>query len=147
MNTFKLVRCDNDESFSQMHAIREKVLFTSGQYDRHHPDDINPNHHCFIFLLNAQPVATVRLDFINPHEVAIRLVAVLPEYQGQKIGSKMLNAVEDYAKQKGITKLVTNSAIDAKKFYEAIGFKAENWIDKGEGMSAPTIPMVKELNE
>jgi predicted acetyltransferase len=146
MNSFKLVRCDNEESLSHMHEIREKVLFTSGKYDRHHPDDSNPNHHCFIFLLNNIPVATVRLDFINSQETAVRLVAVLPEYQGQKIGSRMLNAVEDYVKQKGITRLVTNSAIDAKKFYESIGFIAENWVDTGEGISRSTTPMVKKFS-
>jgi GNAT superfamily N-acetyltransferase len=146
MNPFKLVRCNNEESLSRMHKIREKVLFTSGTYDRHHPDDINPNHHCFIFLLNTTPVATVRLDFINHQEIAVRLVAVLPEYQGQKIGSKMLSAVEDYAKQKGIIRLVTNSAIEAKKFYESIGFIPENWVDTGEEISQSTIPMVKRLN-
>src|SRR5260221_3645445 len=100
MNEFDFIRCNDEKSFSQMHKIREKVLFTSGKYDRHHPDDNNPNHHCFILLLKNIPVATVRLDFINPHEIAVRLVAVLPDYQGQKIGSRMLNAVEDYAKQK-----------------------------------------------
>lgn len=146
MNEFSFIRCNDEKSFSAMHEIREKVLFTSGKYDRHHPDDNNPHHHCFIFLLKNIAVATVRLDFINPHEVAVRLVAVLPEYQGQKIGSRMLNAVEDYAKQKGITRLVTNAAVDAKRFYEAIGFIAENWVDIGEGISQPTIPMVKRLN-
>lgn len=128
-----------------MHEIREKVLFSSGNYDRHHSDDMNPDHHCFIFLLDETVVGTVRLDFLTPQEAAVRLVAILPEYQGQKIGSKMLNDVEKYATQQGIIKLVTNSAVNAKKFYEAIGFISENWIDPGEGTSQPTIPMVKHL--
>jgi predicted acetyltransferase/GNAT superfamily N-acetyltransferase len=146
MNEFSFIRCNDEKSFSAMHEIREKVLFTSGKYDRHHPDDNNPNHHCFIFMLMNIPVATVRLDFIDSDEVAVRLVAVLPEYQGQKIGSRMLSAVEDFAKQKGITRIVTNAAVDAKAFYEAIGFISENWVDTGEGISRPTIPMVKRLN-
>lgn len=145
MREFKLVRCNNERSLSPMHEIREKVLFAPGEYDRHHPDDRNPNHHCFLFLLENKPVATIRLDFINSHDAAVRLVAVLPEYQGKKIGSKLLKAVEDYARGKGIHKLVTNAALAAKKFYENIGFVSENWIDPGEGISQPTIPMVKKL--
>lgn len=145
MNDFKLVRCNDKESIFQMHEIREKVLFPHGNYDRNHPDDVNSNHHCFIFLLNKTAVGTVRLDFIRSHEAAVRLVAVLPEFQGQKIGSKMLFAIEKYAKQNGVTKLVTNTAIDAKGFYESIGYTQEDWIDLGEGTSQPTIAMSKRL--
>jgi GNAT superfamily N-acetyltransferase len=146
MNEYKLLRCNDEVSLLKMHEIREKVLFSSGNYDRYHPDDINPDHHCFVFLLNETVVGTVRLDFINPQEAAVRLVAILPEYQRRKIGSKMLNAIEDYAKQQGVNKLVTNAAVDAKKFYEAIGYISEDWIDPGEGISQPTIPMVKYLS-
>lgn len=37
----------------------------------------------------------------------------------------MLYAIEDYAKQNGIIKLVTNSEINAKNFYETIGYASE----------------------
>jgi GNAT superfamily N-acetyltransferase len=146
MGEFKLVHCDNQNLLDEMHNIRERVLFTDGKYDRHHPDDTNPDNQCFVFLLNDKPIATVRLDFIRPQEYAIRFVAVLPEYQGKKIGSKMMNSIIDYANQKGIYKLVTNAAIEATKFYESLGFVKEYWIDTGEEISRPTIPMVKILN-
>lgn len=64
MAEFKLVHCDNQNLLHEMHNIRERVLFTDGKYDRHHPDDTNPNNQCFVFLLNDKPIATVRLDFI-----------------------------------------------------------------------------------
>lgn len=145
MNDFKLIRCNNEEYILQMHEIREKVLFPHGNYDRNHPDDVNPNHHCFIFLLNKTAVGTVRLDFFHSHEAAVRLVAVLPKFQGQKIGSKMLFAIEKYAKKNGVTRLVTNATVDAKKFYASIGYIQEDWIDPGEGTSEPTISMSKRL--
>ena len=145
MSEFKLIHCEDEESLLQMHEIREKVLFTTGKYDRHHADDKNPNNYCFIFMVNNKSVGTVRLDFIECDKAAVRLVAVLPEYRGQKIGSAMLYAIEDYAKQKGVITLVTNSAVNAKGFYEAIGYVSENWIDPGEGTSELTIPMTKKL--
>lgn len=145
MGEFKLVHCDNQNLLDEMHNIRERVLFTDGKYDRRHPDDTNTDNQCFVFILNDKPVATVRLDFIRSHEYALRLVAVLPEYQGKKIGSKMMSVIFDYAKQKGIYKLVTNSAIEAVKFYESLGFIKEHWIDTGEGISRPTVPMAKNL--
>jgi GNAT superfamily N-acetyltransferase len=145
MSEFKLVPCSDTETLLQMHTIREEVLFTSGKYDRNHADDKNPNNHCFIFLFNNTPVATVRVDFIDNNTAAIRLVAVLPDYQNLKIGSKMLRSIEDYAKERGIVKLVTNSALNATKFYESNGYVFEKWFDPGEGISQPTIPMVKKL--
>jgi len=147
MAEFKLVYCNNQTLLDEMHNIRETVLFKDDKYNRHHPDDVNPDNQCFIFLLNDKPVATVRLDFINPSEYAIRLVAVLPEYQGKKIGSKMMYAILDYANQKDIYKLVTNSAIEATKFYESLGFVKEAWIDTGEGVSQPTVPMVLKIQK
>lgn len=98
-------------------------------------------------MLNELPVGTVRLDLLNQQEAAVRLVAILPQHQGKKLGSKMLSAIEDYAKQLGIIKLVTNAAVNAKKFYGAIGFVSEYWNDPGEGISQPTIPMVKYLED
>lgn len=53
------------------------------------------------------------------------------------------SAIEKYAKQQGVTRLVTNAAVDAKIFYESIGYTQEDWIDPGEGISQPTISMSK----
>ena len=83
MSELKLVHCKDEQTLMRMHEIREKVLFTSGKYDRNHAGDKNPNNHCFIFMRDNIAVGTVRLDFIEPHVAAVRLVAVLPEYQGQ----------------------------------------------------------------
>jgi GNAT superfamily N-acetyltransferase len=130
-----------------MHEIREKVLFTDIKYNRNHADDNNPDNHCFVFMLDDKAVGTVRLDFIEKRVAAVRLVAVLPEYQGKKIGAKMLAAVEEYAKQHGIFKLVTNSAIKAEGFYKILGYKNEKWVDAGEGISKQTTPMTKTLSD
>ena len=145
MDKFKLFRCDNEDYLIKMHEIREKVLFTDGKYDRNHADDRNPNNHCFIFIKGDETVGTVRLDFIEKSVAAIRLVAILQEYQGQKIGAKMLCAIEEYAKQHRIVKLVTNAEVNAKGFYETLGFMSEEWVDPGEGISRQTTPMAKML--
>lgn len=146
MKENNLIRCQEEKTILQMHEIREKVLFTSGNYDRNHPDDKNSNHHCFIYLFGNNAVGTVRLDFIEAHTAAVRLVAVLPEHQGQKVGSKMLSCIEKYAAERGVDKLVTNAAVDAEKFYLAIGYVRESWVDPGEGILRPTIAMSKKID-
>lgn len=145
MNKYKLQRCDDQESILMMHKIREKVLFSNIKYNRFHPDDTNEKNHCFIFLVNEIPVGTVRLDFINSNKAAVRLFAILSEFQRQKIGTHMMTALEEYALNNGIEMLNTNAALDAKKFYESVGFISEKWDDPGEGSSQPTTPMVKYL--
>jgi GNAT superfamily N-acetyltransferase len=145
MSNLKLsMRLDN-ATLEKMHEIRIKVLFPDGNYDRNHPDDSNPNNYCFVFMDENTAVGTVRLDFLSDKVAAIRLVAILPECQGKKMGSKMIAAVEEYAKQHGVQKLVTNAAIDVERFYKSIGYVNEKWIDPGEGIARSTTPMVKVL--
>ena len=143
MPDFQLLLCSDDTTRNQMHNIRKMVLFTDSNYDKNHPDDKNPDNHCFIFMFKNTAVGTVRLDFLNDKVAAIRLVAILPAYQGKKIGAKMLEAIEEYAKQHGVHKLVTNAAINAEGFYKSIGYDNEEWIDPGEGIARPTTPMIK----
>lgn len=142
---YKLIRCINEESLLKMHGIREKILFTDGEYDRNHADDKNPNNHCFIYMKDDNAIGTVRLDFIEKNMAAVRLVAILHEYQGQGIGAKMLSAIEDYAKQHAVYNLVTNAEIKAEGFYKALGYANDKWVDPGEGISRPTTPMTKKL--
>ena len=146
-NSYELRRCIKEKDLNPIHHIREMVLFsaqlTRVKYNRHHPDDQNPNHHNFLFLKNNKPIGTTRLDFIRPNEAAVRLVAILPNYQNQGNGTAMLNALESYAKEQGITKLVTNSATAAVKFYQAHGYVQQKWDDPGEGSSQATIQMIK----
>ena len=146
MHKFELVKCGNEKSRNQMHEIREKVLFPDGKYNRNHADDNNLDNHCFVFMIDDKAVGTVRLDFIEKQVAAVRLVAVLPEHQDKKIGTMMLAAVENYAKQHGVYKLVTNAEINAEGFYKTLGYVNEKWVDPGEGISRQTTPMTKKSN-
>jgi GNAT superfamily N-acetyltransferase len=145
MSNFKLLLCSDNITREQMHEIRESVLFTDGKYDKNHPDDHNPENFCFVFMDDHTAVGTVRLDFLSDKIAAIRLVAILPKYQRKKVGSKMIAAIEEYAKQHGAQKLVTNAAVDAERFYKSIGYINEEWIDPSEGIARPTTPMSKIL--
>ncbi len=142
---FELRRCMKEEDLVLIHEIRETVLFQNRNYNRHHADDRMPNNHNFLFFLNGTPIGTVRLDFLNTLEAAVRLVAILPAYQRQGIGSKMLQAIESYAQEHQIRKLVTNARLGAQGFYAIHGYSIESWIDPGEDSSCPTVGMTKNL--
>jgi len=62
----------------------------------------------------------------NKLSAQIGLIGVRPEYQGQKIGSKLLNAVEFYCKENEINNLIVETQKKnqlACKFYEKNSFE------------------------
>src|ERR1700693_54994 len=143
MCDFQLIPCLQNATREQMHKIRQTVHFTDREYNRDHPDDKTANHHCFLFTFKDKAVGTVRLDFLNDQMAAVRLGAILPEYQRQKMGTNMPEALETNAKQHSVRKLVTNARTDAESFYKSIGYTNEAWMDPGEGTTIAPIPLVK----
>lgn len=61
----------------------------------------------------------------SKQEIYINEMAVLPERQGQGIGSRLLKTVIDYSKEEGLAGVVlyTNEQAPAFRFYEKNGFK------------------------
>jgi len=51
---------------------------------------------------------------------------------GKGYGKKLMNFIENYAKKKGLKKVVLYPTITAKKFYEKIGYKPTGKIDTWE---------------
>ncbi len=71
-------------------------------------------------------VGTVALSKINDNEFELLKMAVSPEYQGRKIGKKLLDKAVVYAQQKGCNKitLYTNTKLEsAVNLYQSKGFK------------------------
>ena len=60
-------------------------------------------------------------------------MAVLPEYRGMGIGAKMLEAIMDCGRAKGITDFHLSAQITAIGFYRKMGFKAygEEFLEAG----------------
>jgi GNAT superfamily N-acetyltransferase len=70
-------------------------------------------------------LGTVRLDLSGDSGVTVgtvRLVAVLPEYQRQGVGTAMMNELEKFAIMKGVQRLHVNAAFDAVAFYHKLGW-------------------------
>lgn len=50
-------------------------------------------------------------------------IAVLSEYRGQGIGSKLVTACEDEAKKQGLTKVKLAAQLESIPFYEKLGYE------------------------
>jgi len=95
--------------------------------------DIDSNQYLMVVELNSKIVGTCHLTiipsltFLGSTRMLIEAVRVSENYRGQKIGQWMIKSSINYGKSKGasIIQLTTNKKrIDAKRFYEHLGFEA-----------------------
>ena len=68
----------------------------------------------------------------------IQDIMVIPEYQGQKVGTKIMNSlltkVDEYKKVNPNIRTYLGASKGKEKFYEKFGFKTRSSADLGEGM-------------
>ena len=133
-----------------MHAIRRATLFTEERhpgivYDDNHPLDRDPRHQPFLLLLDGAAVGVVRLDRREPGEIVVRLVAIVPERQGQGHGRALMRLVDDEAGKWGARRLMLNAHPSAVDFYRRLGWWEEVWdADELLGpMSSDSVQMTK----
>ena len=90
---------------------------------------INPKHIIIIAELNGEIIGTITL-LVEPKFIHqggkvghIEDVVVRKEFQGRKIGQKIIKFVLQIAKNQGCYKTILDCSDDVKSFYEEIGFK------------------------
>ena len=89
----------------------------------------NPDHIIAVAELDGKIVGATTLfiesKFIHDGGLVghIEDVVVNKEYQGQKIGEKIMNYLIEIAKNRGCYKTILDCTDDVKPFYEKLGFK------------------------
>jgi GNAT superfamily N-acetyltransferase len=79
----------------------------------------------FVALKGNRIVGTAGLEAAwskNPGEYWVLTVFIEPEYQGQGIGRKLIEKVEEYAKSIEAKKLVVPASITGNEFYYKLGY-------------------------
>ena len=80
-------------------------------------------HRMIIDEPNGKAVAVGRLQFNTIEEAQIRYMAVSDDYQGMGYGSKMVNVLDDIAREKGSQKIILQSRENALQFYKSNGYE------------------------
>jgi N-acetylglutamate synthase-like GNAT family acetyltransferase len=88
-------------------------------------------------------IASARLRELSPKLGSISYVAVLPEFQNQGIGTKLIKQLIAQAQQKNIKTLRLMSRINALKFYQKLGFSEQE--NPFEYLGIPHIFMQLEI--
>jgi glucosamine-phosphate N-acetyltransferase len=112
------------DSLRKTSSIKKNTAFKI--YDK---IENNPDHIIVVALLDGKIVgaATLLLEskFIHNGGIVghIEDVVVDKNYQGQKIGEKIIKYLLEFAKTKGCYKTILDCVDDVKPFYEKLGFK------------------------
>jgi glucosamine-phosphate N-acetyltransferase len=88
----------------------------------------NPNHIIVIAELDERIIGSATLliepKFIHDGGLVghIEDVVVKKDFQGEKIGNKIIKFLLEFARDRGCYKTILNCTDDVKEFYEKIGF-------------------------
>ncbi|WP_268913920.1 GNAT family N-acetyltransferase [Lentilactobacillus sp. SPB1-3] len=89
------------------------------------------------------PVATGRFEKNDDHTLRVGRVATLKKYRGQHLGAQILTALEDHARDLGMTGSIIHSELTAQKFYERNGYSVASDIFIEDGVECVIVK--KEL--
>jgi len=96
-----------------------------------------------IAMCDRKIIASARLRELSPKLGSISYVAVLPEFQHQGIGTKLIKKLIAKAQQKNLKNLRLMSRINAIKFYQKLGFSEQE--NPFEYLGIPHIFMQLEI--
>lgn len=91
------------------------------------------SHHRMIVDGKGRPMAVGRLYITPDNEGQIRYMAVKPNRRNKGVGSLVLVALESFARQEGVKRLVINAREDAIRFYEKNGFESQGELSDERG--------------
>ncbi|MCS1350563.1 GNAT family N-acetyltransferase [Mechercharimyces sp. CAU 1602] len=123
----KVITAKSRQQIEQAFYIR-KIVFVEEQ---HVPADEEIDHHeedathFLIITPDEKHVATSRIRFIDENTAKAERIAVLKEYRKGGIGMKLLQKMEEHAKEKQATGIILNAQVQAQGFYERAGYQAE----------------------
>lgn len=96
----------------------------------------------FVAYEQNNPIGAGRLRIFHDYGKAER-VSVLPSHRKKGVGALIMSAMEDVLKNEGMKKLTLHAQLQAKPFYEKIGFKQTSEIFYEA--NTPHISMEKSL--
>ncbi|MXV44959.1 GNAT family N-acetyltransferase [Saccharibacter sp. 17.LH.SD] len=101
--------------------LRQKVLWPSLTQEACRVPHDEEGFHYGIFCQNTL-VGCASLFLLPSHEIQLRKLAILPDYQGKGLGTLLLKYLLDQARHHGGKRLVLDARLSATKFYEKLHF-------------------------
>ena len=115
----------SEKEFEAYYDLRWRVLRQPWQQPRGSEKDEleNESFHIMACDKNNNVVGAGRLHFNNEREAQIRYMAVVPEYEKQGIGTLILEALEQHAKENNCKTIMLHARENAVGFYQKKGYE------------------------
>lgn len=118
---------NNQQELAEMFDQRWLVLRSPlGMEKGSERDDHEDGAVHLIGMCDRKIIASARLRESSPGLGNISYVAVLPEFQNQGIGTKLIESLITKAQEKNLKAVRLMSRINAIKFYQRIGFSEQD---------------------
>lgn len=85
-------------------------------------DELDKTATHFVVYSSETPIGAGRLRMIANDVGKVERVCILEEFRGQHLGNLVMHALEEHAKETGITKIILNAQTYAVPFYEKLGY-------------------------
>lgn len=143
MNTKRIVL---EEDLQAAFAVRKQVFVEEqgvpieDEFDQF--DKLNGLCEHILVHYNEQPVGTGRIRFVDGVGKLERICILVP-YRKYGLGKIIINALEEIAKERGVSKVKLHGQKQAEGFYKKLGYQTSSNIFIEDGI--PHILMLKEI--
>jgi len=130
--------------YEQTLELRDRVLrIPLGLSVRN--DDLSQDLHDVLLVAcrNSDVIGCVILHPIDKEVVRLRAMTVTPEYQGQGIGTLLVEGAEKAAREEGLLRILLHARIVVAGFYEKLGYSRQGKVFTEVGI--PHVLMHKTL--
>lgn len=148
MSAATIIHVENEEQLQKCLDIRKEVFVEEQkvpidlEIDEY--DQISPDVHHVLIELEGAYSATGRLIYYKDNAAKMQRIAVRQEFRSKGVGKILLLALEELARELGLTKSVLDAQCHAEGFYAKLGYETistEPFDDAG----IPHVRMVKPL--
>ena len=130
-----LIRKTLSEENSKFYPI-SVIEYMCNEFSPNYLIELSKEREFFVAIENSKIIGTI--TNINDY---IGTVFVTPEYHCKGIGTKLMETIENLAKERKIEKLRLQSSINAVDFYEKLGYK------KGEQSQSEEYGIIYEMSK
>lgn len=129
---------------SQVYALRQAVFVEEQKIpaalEFDHLDQTCPY---YLWMVNDQPIATVRYQFERPKILQPDRLCVASDYRHQGYGQQLLSLLEERGLREGAVEAILSAEISASAFYLACGYHICSTPFLEDGL--PCVKMTKTL--
>ena len=139
----EIKRIKNKDELQDAFDIRLKVFVEEQGVPRENElDEYEDLSEHLVLYEDNRPVATGRFRVVHG-DAKLQRICVLKEYRKLGLGKTVIESLESIAREKGCKTAILGAQIQAKEFYEKLGYTQSSDLFMDEGI--PHVEMTKQL--